>query len=346
MWSILSVFSKFLRRVAQLSAIALLIGATFPQQVSAQTINFNSPIQLSDNDANQGSPTVIVFNNQLVMYYVNHSNNTIYVDFGLIGYAYSTGISVWSAELTDVGAAVLNGQVLISYTATDQNASFALSTNGLNFGPRVVPPPSSLGLGNQNPDPAFVPALTSNGTTAYVATVGNSDRFVYTSYTTDGSNFNPLIGNGTPVSNAATAISRPSLTMFQGAPWVGYTTNCPLLPPQCYANARVLVIGKAAMQGAYELLAPYWGNNNRSGNYAGIGLLSYNGYLYVFGQDIDSSQYLKYIYTNNPPYSGWSGPYQPGNQMRWTPSLTVNPSNVVFLVYQDDANTNISYRHN
>lgn len=71
----------------------------------------------------------------------------------------------------------------------------------------------------------------------------------------------------------------------------------------------------------------------------------YNGFLYAFGQDPGSSQNLIYIFSDNNGTS-WSGPFAAGNQMRWTPSLTVLPStNALYLVYQDDGNTNVSYRH-
>jgi len=335
MLSIFGSVSKHFAKVGQLLITAVLIGTAFCQQAHAQILSFSSPIQLVDNDANQGSPTIIVFNSQLVMYYVNHSNNTIYVNFGLSGNPSSTGIVVNSAELTDVGAAVLNGKVLISWVAPDNNLTFALSTNGVNFGAGVVPLNSSLGLGNQGPDVAFVPAVTSDGATAYVATVG-ANHSVYMAYTTDGNSFNPLVGNGISVS-LNTTISRPSLSMYNGAPWVGFTSNTP--------GSREAVVGNATGTNAMEVGGNIsWGNSNRSGNFAGIGLLSYNGILYAFGQDTASSQNLKYIFSNGG--SSWSGPYFPGNQMRWTPSLTVSSSNVVYLVYQDDANTNISYRHN
>lgn len=111
------VFRKHLSKIALLFIAAVLFGAASSQQASAQTLNFTSPVQLVDNDANQGSPVAIVFNRQVVIYYVNHNNSTIYVDFGLSGNPQSTGIVVWSAEITDVGAAVLNGKVLISYVS-------------------------------------------------------------------------------------------------------------------------------------------------------------------------------------------------------------------------------------
>lgn len=311
-------------------AIAL-VGTTVSPQAHAQ-ISFGTAFQLVDNDANQGSPTIIVFNGNLLLYYVNHSNNTIFVDFNLSDSPSSTGIVVDSAELTDVGATVLNGKVLISYVATDGNPTFALSSNGINFGAGVTPINSALGIGNQSADSAFVPALTSNGTTAYVATVG-ANHFVYMSKTTDGNTFTPLVGNGVSVSSNST-VSRPSLAMYESVPWVGFTSDTP--------GTREAVVGKATATNAPEVGGSIsWGNSNRSGNYAGIALLSFNGDLYAFGQDTASSQELKYIFSNGG--TSWSGPDLTGNQMRWTPSLTVF-STGVYLVYQDDGNTNISYR--
>jgi hypothetical protein len=332
----LGVFAKHFAKTAQFCIAALLAPAFFPGPAHSQTINFGSAVQLIDNDANQGSPTIIVFNNSLVMYYVNHSNNTIYVDFGLTGNPSSTGIVVNSTELTDVGVCVLNGKVLLTFVSPGNPAYqlFTLSTDGVHFGIAYSPGNSGLGLGNQNPDSAFVSALTSDGATAYVATVG-ANHSVYIAYTTDGTTYQPLVGNGISVSGN-TATSRPSLTMYNGSPWVGFTSNTP--------GTRRAVVGIASGTNAPAVGGTIsWGNSNRDGNYAGLGLLSYNGILYAFGQDTASSQYLKYIFSNGG--TSWSGPYWPGNQMRWTPSLVVFGS-TVYLTYQDDANTNISYRHN
>jgi hypothetical protein len=329
-----STLIKYVARVGQFFIAASLIGTVLSPQARAQ-ISFGSAYRLVDNVANQGSPTIILFNSVLTMYYVNHSNNTIYVDSGLSGSPSSTGIVVDSGELTDVGAAVLNGKVLLSYVSPSNDLEFALSTNGIKFGTAVNPTNSSLGLGSQGPNTAFVPALVSNGTTAYVATVG-ANGSVYMASTTDGNTFTPLVGSGNSVSSNTT-ISRPSLTMYLGDPWVGFTSNTP--------GPRQAVVGDATGQDAEEVGGNVsWGNSNRSGNYAGIALLSYNGILYVYGQDTASSQQLKYMYSNGG--SSWTAAADVGNQMRWTPSLTLSTSNIVYLVYQDDADTNISYRFN
>lgn len=231
--------------------------------------------------------------------------------------------------------------MLLSYVAPDQNVSFVTSTDGVHFGPRVVPSPSSLGVGNQNPDPALVPAITSitpGPSLALVATVGGSDHLVYMSETADGQNFIELYGTGQPVSNYRT-VSRPSLAFWPGTNQIliGFTSNDP--------GTRVAVVGPAnAGPGAPAVARGdiSWGNNNRDGNYAGIALTISAGYIYVFGQDTASSQNLKYIYSTND--TSWSGPVFPGNQMRWTPSLTDSSVVALYLVYQDDGNTNISYR--
>jgi hypothetical protein len=321
-----SLFNMFSSKVMSCAVVFLLVLAVFAVSARAQ-ITFGSPVQLVDNDANQGSPFIITFNSQLYMYYVNHTNNTIYVDRGLTGSPSSTGIVVYSPLLTDVGAAVLNGKVLISYVAPDQNLEFALSSNGINFGPPVNPLNSSLGLGNEAPNVGFVPALVSNGSTVYIATVA-ADNLVYMSTTTDGNTFTPL--NGGSVSSITT-ISRPYLTIYEGNPWIGYVDS-----------SRHAVVGNATLNNAPEVGGNIgWENSHRGADYASIALLSYNGLLYVFGQDTASSQQLKYMYSNGG--SSWSPASFVGNQMRWTPSLTILGS-VVYLVYQDDANTNISYR--
>lgn len=347
-----SLLRRHLAKIAQLFIVALLLGTALSQQASAQIISFTSPIQLIDNDANQGSPTIIAFNNQLVMYYVNHSNNTIYVDRGLTGNPQSTGIQVWSAEITDVGAAVLFPcgsftcpTMLLSYVNPNQSATFATSTDGLNFGPGVTPSPSALGVGNQNVYTSLVPAMTSSAsfnnrapTAALIASVGATDHLVYMSTTNDGQSFSELYGTGQAVSNFTTT-SRPSLAYWAatGEILIGFTSNQP--------GTRVAVVGPADTgPGAPKVVRAdiSWGNNNRSGNFAGLGLTSFGNVFYVFGQDTASSQNLKYIYTSDG--TSWSGPVNPGNQMRWTPSLTGDPNVVFTLVYQDDGNTNISYR--
>jgi len=331
MTSRISLFSNFLVKAVYFSIAAAFIGTALCQSAHAQ-ISFGGATQLVDNDANQGSPTIIWYKSEPVMYYVNHSNNTIYVDFGLSGNPISTGISVYSAELTDVGAAVLGSQVLISYFEPNQSVAFALSSNGSSFGAPVTPAPSSLGL-NGTPNSSFVPALLADDGSVYVATVGDTNG-VYIASTVDGVNYTP-IGQGS-VSTCAT-ISRPSLTIYQGV-WVGYTSSC--------AGSRYAVVGPATSHTlGIATGAVSWGNSNRNGNYAGINLIVYNSALYVFGQDTASSQQLKYMYCSSD-CATWSAASDTGNQMRWTPSLILSPSNIVYLVYQDDGNTNISYRLN
>ena len=326
----LGVFGKYVAKAAQLCIAALLVELIFSQPARAQ-ISFGSATQLVDNVANQGSPTLIVFSNQLAMYYVNHSNNTIYVDFGLSGSPQSTGIVVYAGDVTDVGAAVLNGQVLISYVAPNLDLEFALSTNGVNFGTPVTPVPSDLGLGSESPYTGFVPSLVSNGSTAYVATVGATTKSVYMASTTDGNTYAPLTGGSV---SSFTTISRPMLTMYQSNPWVGFVSTA----------SRRAVVGNAMFSNAPEVGGNVgWENSHRNADYASIALLSDNGILYVYGQDTASSQQLKYMYSNGG--SSWTTPVFVGNQMRWTPSLTLFGS-TVYLVYQDDGNTNISYRHN
>lgn len=332
MSSRLNVFDNSLVKVGQFAIAALLITTAMPQQASAQTVSASNPSQLSDNVANQGSPTVIMYGGSAVTYYVNHSNNVIWADVGTDSNNTSTGISVESRYITDVGAAVLGSDVLLSYINTSDQACFALSSNGTSFSSPATPSASALGLpSGVSINYELTPALTSDGTTVYVATVG-SDNKVYTSYTTDGSTFTPLIGTGTSVSSLAT-ISRPSLTMYGGSPYVAFTES----------TYRQAVVGLATSSSLGVVLSGnYWGQNNRT-YYAGLALLSYNGYLYAFGQDTSASQYLRYMYYNG---SSWAGTYVlsylSGIQMRWTPSLVPYSASFNVLVYQDDSNTNIS----
>jgi hypothetical protein len=322
----------------KLASVMLSIGAaallSYGNPAQAQIIPFNSPTQLIDNDANQGSPTIVLFGGDLYLYYVNHSNNTIFVDVNITGNPQSTGIVVNSAELTDVGAAVINGTMLISYVGTNNNLEFATSTNGVNFNGGFTPSNQELGLGNVGPNTAFIPALTSNGTTVYVATVG-TNGMVYMSSTTDGGTFTPLNGEGISVSSDAT-VSRPSLTIFNGNPWVAFTTN---------GVGRNAVVGNAVNGSVIPVQTNVsWGNSNRSGNFAGVALFAFDGDLFVYGQDTASSQQLKSIVSSDG--NNWSLSTNTGNQMRWTPSLAISSSNTAYLVYQDDGNTNISFRHN
>jgi hypothetical protein len=158
------------------------------------------------------------------------------------------------------------------------------------------------------------------------------------STTVDGQHFSELYTTGQAVSNFTT-VSRPSLAYWPatGEFLIGFTSNQP--------GTRVAIVGPANTgPGAPAVVRPdiSWGNNNRSGNFAGLGVVVFGNFIYVFGQDPASSQNLKYIYSSND--TSWSGPVFPGNQMRWTPSLTGSPNVVFTLVYQDDGNTNISYR--
>ncbi len=331
--TLVRVFDKCLVHAAWLSVAALFIGTALCHSAHAQ-IGFGGATQLVDNVANQGSPTLILFNNQLAMYYVNHSNNTIYVDFGLSGSPQSTGIAVNSAEITDVGAAAFNGGVLISYVLPDEQLAFASSPNGVNSWSIATPSNTSLGLGDIAPDwEEGGSALLSNGATAYVATEG-TNGLVYMSYTENGIDYTPLT-NG-PVSTYTT-VSRPSLAFYNAHPWIGFTTS----------SNRVAIVGDATTNDiGWNTGDVYWGNSNRNGNFAGLALVVFpvGGKLYVFGQDTASSQELKYIYSSNG--TSWSAATDVGNQMRWTPSLSYGPNGYFYLVYQDDGNTNISWRDN
>jgi len=313
---------------------AAMIGTALSVPARAQ-INFNTPIQLVDNDANQGSPTLVEFNGSVALYYVNHSNNTIYVDIGLTGNPQSTGIVVNSAELTDVGAVVLNGDVLISYVSSAGNVTFALSSNGVSFSSGVIPTGSSLGLpGGVSPNTAFIPAMVNDAGTVYVATVSAANNEIYMSKTTNGTTFTPLNSPTQPVDGNPTT-SRPSMTLWQGNPWLAFTSG----------SSRVAIVGNVLVPSSFDQATlSSWGNSNRNSNYAGICLLNYgNTDLYIFGQSTASSQQL--LYTVNSG-GGWSTPAQVGNQMRWTPTLILTSGQVVVLAYQDDGNTNISYRSN
>jgi len=344
-----SLFDKYLVNAGRLTIAALLIGTALCHPAHAQ-ITFLGATQLVDNVANQGSPTLtLLLDQQLLMYYVNHSNNTIYVDFELSGKPESTGIVVNSQELTDVGAAPIDpgtGGILISYVLPNQQLAFAYSSNGVNFGAPVTPSNASLGLIDTTPDWQHVPALASVGASGYpvyVATTG-TNGLVYMSYTLDGVHFTPLTSG--PVSTY-TAVSRPSLTIYgyNGNPWVGFTTG----------SNRVAIVGDATTNDiGWDTGNVYWGNSNRNGNYAGIALVSSGRgcvgnacTLYVFGQDTASSQQLKSIHSAGGT-SQWSAATDVGNQMRWTPSLSYGVGNyfdTLYLVYPDDGNTNISWRY-
>lgn len=333
----LTVRRKDAANVKQLCAAILLIGMAFPCLIRAQYLTFNSPVKLADNVANQGSPALIYRNGTAMMYYVNHTDNTIYVDVNFSGNPSSTGIAVNSAELTDVGAALFNSgnDVLLSYVpSTCQCPAFATSTNGINFGAPVYPSNSELGLGSSIFDFAFVPAVVGDGPFAYVASVGTNSsgtHLVYISYTQDGSNFVPVHPNGVPVSSYGT-VSRPSLAVYNNGPWVAFTEQ----------TQRQAIAGPISSESIGIVLpGNYWGQSNRNGNYAGLALV-YDGYLYAFGQDTSSSQIMRYMWYNGASWGG-TAEVNPQTQMRWTPSLAL--WSYLYLVYQDDSDTNISYRH-
>lgn len=369
----LSVFkSAFLRRAALLSAIAWSIGTAFPQQASAQ-LTFtpsNTGYQTGDNIANLGSPTWVynLHPGIVNLYYVNHSDYKIVVDDGTYGlghpqYVYNpqgSQIAVWNAEFTDVGAAVIYPcgastcpTMLINYVDPSQNVHFLTSTDGVHFSTDVIPSPSSLGIGNQSPYPQIAPGLYSpNDVTktaqcrgcAYVATIGNNDRYVYVSTTSDGIHFNPVFPNGQPETQW-TAVSRPSMVYGPAGQdiLIGFTSNGA-------GFTRVAIIGSIYQQyglPSYQRSDIHWGNSNRNGNYAGISLVEYNGYIWVFGQDTASSQYLKYMYQTDSPLQPGGGLFQgavfPGNfQLRFTPS-TIAFNSDIYWVKQDDASTGIAW---
>ena len=318
----------------QLSLLIVAGGALGAPRTHAQTISFNAPFQLSDNEANQGSPTVTYSSslNYYWLYYVNHSNNIIYADPTASGHPVSTGIGVYSAELTNVGAAYLNNEILISYVGSDQQVHFATSQNGESFGNIVTPSASELGTGSASPAIWCSPTLISNGSTVYVATVG-TNGYVYISSTTDGQTFTPVRGNGVSVSSYQT-VSQPALTIFNGSPWVAFTNG----------SSRYVVVGNATGTGATYVDNAVWGNSNRDGHYAGLAMVVVQGYLYIFGQDSASSQHLKEIYTSDG--TNWSGvEFDEGIQLRWSPTVWTM-AGYAYMVIQDDGNTNLSVTSN
>jgi hypothetical protein len=328
MSSVLDLFTKYMAKVGQLSMGAALIGAAFCQQGHAQNIGFGSPAQLGDNVANNGSPTIVWFRNQPTMYYVNHSNGLIYVDIGLTGNPQSTGLAAYTAggALCDVGAAVLNGNdLLITYVGTSGTPMAALTANGVNI-TSTANINSTTGFNK-----IFAPTPVAVGSAVEIALVGTGN-LVYLYETFNGTTFG-VINSGNPVSSDYTD-SRPSLTMFNGQPYIAFTAE----------SLRQALIGPAANPTSASP-GVEWGNNNSSGGYAGIALIAYNNVLYAYGQNTASSQNLIYIYSTSGGGS-WSGAEGTGIQMRWTPSLMVSPSNIAYLVYQDDNNTNISHAQN
>lgn len=323
------------RIATRLSLFVVAVCATAAQS-KAQMITFNTPFKLSDNVANQGSPTVALnaSGSYYFLYYVNHSNNVIYADPTASGAPVSTGITVYSAELTNVGAAYLNNEVVISYVGTDDHVHFATSTNGETFGNVVTPTSSELGTGSANIAIWCPPTLVSNGSTIYAATVG-TDGYVYISSSTNGQTFAPVVGNGVSVSTYKT-VSQPALAMFNGSPWVAFSS----------LTNRYAIVGNALSTGATFFSNAVWGNNNRDGHYAGLAMGVANGYLYIFGQDSASSQHLKQAYSSNGSIGNWSAvQFNTNIQLRWSPT-TWSINNYTYLVLQDDGDTNLSLTSN
>jgi hypothetical protein len=327
----------------QVSRLALLFtGLALSASAHAQ-LSFVTPSSLSDNLANQGSPILVNRSGALLMYYVNHSNNTIYVDFGLGGSPNSTGLGVYTNILTDVGAAQLsNGQMLLSYINTSGQIAFALSNDGINFSAVSTPAYTSLGLPSGNsPNVGFTPALVSNNGTVYVATVNASNNEIYIATTTNGTSYT-AVTPGTPPDSLPT-ISRPSLTVYSGNVWMGYTAG----------SQRYAVVGNIVAPSTFNAVSSYtWSNSNRVAGgqtyWAGVSIMGLGNVLYLFGQTTNSNQNLYSTYSSTPSTStSWSPQAEvrsPVIQMRWTPSALFFSN--AYLAYQNSANTNISFTHN
>lgn len=177
----LRVFHKHASQVGQLVIAALLIGTALCCQVNAQLLTFTTRVKMSDNDANQGSPTLIYRSGTAYMYYVNHSNGQIYADvnFSQVPTAIlvnGANATVNTALLTDVGATVFNGNILLSYIPSGSTSvAIASSTNGTTFGAPAHPTNANLGLPSASTfDYAFVPALAAAGDIVYAASVGTN----------------------------------------------------------------------------------------------------------------------------------------------------------------------------
>jgi hypothetical protein len=330
----------------------------FATLANAQTIGFGSPIKLSDNVANQGSPALVVFKGQIVMYYVNHSNGYIYVDFGFTG-GRSTNISVpynsSAYGVSDVSAAVLaNGKVLISCNPVNApsavSVAFATSSDGVNFSNLVTPSSESLGMPSQVYPLPYPSALVTVGETTYVATEQYSGAYI--SVTTDGQSFTPFTNSVSPIFPLSAGDygvgSKPSFTVFKGQPYLGYAEihdEAGTLAQYVATIGNIITGTHTYVEGGSFIV----GNNNRQGTtgyWAGLSLVAYNGDLYFFYQSNSSSQNLNYRVSTN---GGASFPYnyEAGSvQQRWTPSAIVSASNVLYVAYQDDGDTNISYIFN
>jgi hypothetical protein len=308
-------------------------------QMSAQ-ITWGSPAELSsDNDANQGSPFILNFNNNLYSYYVNHSNNQLYVDENLGVYQYNIGRTVGTQEITDVQAAEFNGKVYLWYDDQYGGLTLLSSSDGLNFSTVTVQGSYGFpaGVGGYQ---AVIPSLTVYNGKLWTAIVG-TDRKVYVASSSDGVTFAP------PSSSPPTqqlSSSRPSLAVFNSNLYLGFVYSTgngvayvgPLFSGSTYSPRIAAVPGS-------------WANSNRDTNYAGIALQAYQGSLWVFGQSFSSNHYLYEMYTTDGSnYSTPSAVKVNNNnvQLRWTPSAAVNGSGVLYLEFQGNGNTNIYYMNN
>ncbi|MGH9622726.1 MAG: hypothetical protein ACRD4G_00100 [Bryobacteraceae bacterium] len=302
---------------------AALIGIASCQHLAAQ-ITFGPLIFMGTTEklANTASPTLITFNGQLYLFYVNSSNSTIYVDVGLTGRPASTGLVVYSGGLSDVGAAVLDGNnILLTYIAPNQVPMAALTPNGTTITSNVAINTASTGFNS-----LFVPTPVAVGPDVFLSIVGNGN-YVYLYETFNGTSFGYLHQE-----SGYSTISRPAMADGPSGLWIGFTTQT--------SGGRQAIVGPDQ---ALKLVPGYYcGQNTHDGAYAGLGLLEYGGAVYAFSQNTLTVQDAQYVFTNNGGAS-WSGLYEPGNQMRWTPSLTLD-GGTVFFIYQDDDNTNMTYR--
>jgi hypothetical protein len=317
-----NVFRSRRSLIERLGFSPVVLGAVLCLQAHAQQLSFGGATKTPANDTNQGSPSIVYCNGQVWMYYVNHGSapNYIYADEAPFGSPVSTGIAAYVGGLGDVGVSCSEGTTLLFYVDTGKDPRYSYGSGATFHGNYLIPTPEGF---NANIVPA--PANDVGGYTYFVL-VGNSN-YVY-KYS--------VIPGETPVYLAETsniaADSRPTMTVYNGVPWFGFLSG-PL---------RTAWVGNINSC-CYELPTSIeWGNSNFDGFYASIALVQYGTYLYVLGQDEVSSQYLKYTYSTNGTSWG-NAVYFTSTQMRWTPSLTVDGS-TIYLVYQDDSNTNISYQ--
>lgn len=331
---------RSLRRVAIMTVCGSVLSAGPLPRAFAQCINFyGGSNQYNANLASTASPFIwAAAPASFGAAYDDHNTNTLMV--GDLNNPTPTGIAInTSSGLGDVTATYLNGVSYLAFLSPSLGMAITTSSNTLNWGS-----PHSFAVPGAGPlNALFTPALQAYNGKLYAAyvvgTLGTAQgAIIYLASSSDGVNWTQL---GSVNASVGTR-SRPSLVVFNGNLFIGYTgsgapsgaVGAPYVGPVVEGSTFA---PNVIQQGGY------FGNSNHNKAYAGILLVpsGLNGAtLYLLGQGTDSSQtlYAESSTTGN----NFPAPSNCGYQLRYTPTGTFY-GGYTTINFQGDHNTNVWY---